>query len=156
MPATTICLPFLVALGLASPDCTAPPAPRSGTAPSFYASLASETAQVDPLAARALISSHRANHGFAPLTIHPALQESARRKAREMARRGQASGGVPGIPVQNSSAGSLDLAEAFSGWRQSPLHNANMLNPAMRHIGIATAYAPGSKYKVFWVLLLAE
>ena len=156
MPASTLCLPFLAALGLASGDCTAPPAPQSSAAPSFYAALNSATAEVDPVAARDLISIHRANHGLPPLTIDPALQESARKKARDMAQRGQASGSVPGIRVQNISAGYLSLAEAFSGWRQSPSHNANMLNTAMRHVGIATAYAPGSKYKVFWVLLLAE
>ena len=156
MPATTLCLPFLFALGLAGGECAAPPAPQSSAAPSFYAGLASQAAQVDPVAARDMISIHRANHGFAPLTIDPALQDAARKKARDMARKGQASGSVPGVAAQNISAGYLSLAEAFSGWRQSPSHNANMLNPAMRHIGIATAYAPGSKYKVFWVLLLAE
>lgn len=156
MPATTLCLPFLAALGLAGGDCAAPPAARSSAAPSFYAALSSQTAQVDPVAARDMISIHRANHGFAPLAIDPALQEAARKKAGDMARRGQAGGKVPGVRVQNISAGYLSLAEAFSGWRQSPSHNANMLDPAMRHIGIATSYAPGSKYKVFWVLLLAE
>jgi uncharacterized protein YkwD len=30
-----------------------------------------------------------------------------------------------------------------------------MLLPDATHIGIATAYAPNSKYKVFWSLILA-
>jgi len=47
------------------------------------------------------------------------------------------------------------LAQAFSGWRDSPPHRKNMLVPGATHIGIATAYAPGSKYKVFWALILA-
>ena len=46
------------------------------------------------------------------------------------------------------------LAEAFSGWRDSPPHRANMLNRGVSRLGIATAYAPGSKYKVFWALIL--
>jgi uncharacterized protein YkwD len=31
-----------------------------------------------------------------------------------------------------------------------------MLNPRMRRMGIATAYAPDSKYKVFWALVMAD
>jgi hypothetical protein len=30
-----------------------------------------------------------------------------------------------------------------------------MLNRGVTRIGIATAYAPASKYKVFWALILA-
>jgi uncharacterized protein YkwD len=48
------------------------------------------------------------------------------------------------------------LAEAFSGWRDSPPHRANMLNGNVTKMGIAAAYAPQSKYKVFWSLILAK
>jgi uncharacterized protein YkwD len=58
--------------------------------------------------------------------------------------------------VENVSAGYNTLAEAFSGWRQSKPHNESMLNPRMRRMGIATAYAPGSKYKVFWALVMTD
>jgi uncharacterized protein YkwD len=47
------------------------------------------------------------------------------------------------------------LAEAFSGWRDSPSHRANMLRSGVTRLGIAAVYAPGSKYKVFWALILA-
>ena len=60
------------------------------------------------------------------------------------------------VAVENIGAGYHTLAEAFSGWRESRPHNANMLNPRVRRIGIATAYAPGTKYKVFWALVLAD
>lgn len=56
----------------------------------------------------------------------------------------------------NLSAGYRTLAEAFSGWRDSPEHNAVMLAPGATRMGIATAYAPGSKYKVYWALLVAK
>jgi hypothetical protein len=46
------------------------------------------------------------------------------------------------------------LADAFSGWRDSPPHRANMLNRSVTRMGIAAAYAPTSKYKVFWALIL--
>ena len=59
-------------------------------------------------------------------------------------------------PAANLSAGYHTLAEAFSGWRDSPSHNAVMLDPTATRMGIATAYAPGSKYKVYWALLVAK
>ena len=158
MPASPLC-PLLFGLALAG--CAAAPVPAPSQAPGFYAALASEDAQVDPLAARDLISIYRHNNGRAPLTIDPALQAAALAKARAMAAAGRAEGSAGGEPkrgfaVSNVSAGYRTLAEAFSGWRQSPTHNAHMLDPRARRIGIATAYAPGSKYKVFWALVLTD
>jgi uncharacterized protein YkwD len=57
--------------------------------------------------------------------------------------------------VENIGAGYHTLAEAFSGWRDSPSHRANMLHRTVTKMGIAAAYAPGTKYKVFWTLILA-
>ncbi len=54
------------------------------------------------------------------------------------------------VAVENISAGYHTLAEAFSGWRDSPPHRANMLNQGATRMGIAAAYAPNSKYKVYW------
>jgi uncharacterized protein YkwD len=31
-----------------------------------------------------------------------------------------------------------------------------MLNPNMKRMGIATAYAPGAKYKVYWALIVTD
>ena len=41
-------------------------------------------------------------------------------------------------------------------WRESAPHDATMLAPRATKMGIATAYAPGSKYKVYWALLTAR
>ena len=59
------------------------------------------------------------------------------------------------MAVENIGAGYHTLAEAFSGWRDSPPHRANMLRSGVTKMGIAAVYAPGSKYKVFWALILA-
>ena len=48
------------------------------------------------------------------------------------------------------------MAEAFSGWRDSPPHRANMLSRDVTKLGIAASYAPNTKYKVFWTLILAS
>jgi uncharacterized protein YkwD len=59
------------------------------------------------------------------------------------------------VAVENVSAGYHTLAEAFSGWRDSPPHRANMLKSGVTRMGIAAVYSPRSKYKVFWTLILA-
>ena len=48
------------------------------------------------------------------------------------------------------------MAEAFSGWRDSPPHRANMLLKGATRMGIAAVYTPRSKYKVYWSLVIAE
>ena len=60
------------------------------------------------------------------------------------------------MAVENVSAGYHTLAEAFSGWRDSPPHRANMLKSGVTKLGIAASYAPNTKYKVFWTLILAS
>jgi Cysteine-rich secretory protein family len=60
------------------------------------------------------------------------------------------------LAVENVSAGYHTLAEAFSGWRDSPPHRANMLQNGVTKMGIAASYAPNTKYKVFWTLILAS
>jgi uncharacterized protein YkwD len=67
----------------------------------------------------------------------------------------KASGFDAKLAVENIGAGYHTLAEAFSGWRDSPPHRSNMLKSGATHMGIAAVYAPNSKYKVFWSLVLA-
>ena len=47
------------------------------------------------------------------------------------------------VAVENVGAGYHTLAEAFSGWRDSPPHRANMLNSSVTRMGIAAVYAQG-------------
>jgi uncharacterized protein YkwD len=73
-----------------------------------------------------------------------------------LAKRLGASGYPATVAVENVSAGYHTLAEAFSGWRDSPPHRANMLHTGVTKLGIAASYAPNTKYKVFWTLILAS
>ncbi len=155
----------LIALGLAS--CAEPP--RQAPSP-FYQNLASPQARLDPVTAARFINNYRANNGLPPVTIDPRLNAIAADQARYMADRNDVTtalqaerqtatrlrtAGYPfSLAVENVSAGYHTFAEAFSGWRESRIHNENMLNPAVRTMGIATAFVPGSKYKVFWSLVL--
>ena len=103
------------------------------------------------------------------MTLDPELTRLAAAQASVMAKRDKldhsagrpfvgrlkASGYDAKTAAENISAGYHTLAEAFSGWRDSPPHRANMLLQGATHMGIGTAYAPNSKYKVFWTLILA-
>ena len=116
-----------------------------------------------------MISGYRANNGLTALAIDPQLMQLAEAQARAMAMRErldhnvirdlggrlQASGYDARFAAENIGAGYHTLAEAFSGWRDSPPHRKNMLLAGATHMGIAAAYAPNSKYKVFWALILA-
>jgi uncharacterized protein YkwD len=137
--------------------------------PSFYTDLARPGAQLDAAAAASMISGYRSNNNLPAVTLDPELMRLAAAQAEIMAMRDKldhnvgkpfvtrlkASGYDAKTAAENIGAGYHTLAEAFSGWRDSPPHNRNMLEPKMRRMGIATAYAPGAKYKVFWALILA-
>ncbi len=140
--------------------------------PVFYDRLDAAGASVSPESAASLISGYRAGKGLGPVTVDPLLNKMAADQARAMAavdqvghdvkgggsfaRRLTASGFDAGLAVENVGAGYRTLAEAFSGWRDSKGHNANMLKPGVTRLGIGTAYAPRSKYKVYWSLILAK
>jgi uncharacterized protein YkwD len=142
--------------------------PPSGQ-PSFYRSLAQPGAELDAAAAQSMISGYRQNNGLAAVTIDPTLTRLAQEQAKVMAARDKldhsagrpfqdrirTSGFDAKVAAENISAGYHTLAEAFSGWRDSPQHRANMLLNGATRMGIAAVYAPNSKYKVFWSLILA-
>ena len=140
-----------------------------GEEPSFYRNLAQPGAQLDAAAAASMISGYRTNNGLAAVTLDPELTRLAEAQATIMAKRDKldhnagkpfvvrlkASGYNAKIAAENIGAGYHTLAEAFSGWRDSPPHRANMLLAGATHMGIAAVYTPASKYKVYWALILA-
>jgi uncharacterized protein YkwD len=138
--------------------------------PSMYVSMASAGARLDSQAAVSMISLYRQNNGLAGLAVDPDLMKLAESQSQAMAgqnkldhdvkaplaKRLNASGYPATLAVENVSAGYHTLAEAFSGWRDSPPHRANMLKNGVTKLGIAASYAPNTKYKVFWTLILAS
>jgi uncharacterized protein YkwD len=140
---------------------TAPPA---GPTPVFYQRLDEGTAH-DPHAAADMINAWRAKKGLSPLALDPALSEAARARAAGVAATDTSTWGetpkistvATGGPMraERVSAGYLTLAEAFSGWRDSPQHNAVMLAPWGTRLGIAAVDRPGTKYRVYWCIVVA-
>jgi len=51
---------------------------------------------------------------------------------------------------ENLAAGVDTAQAAFNLWKNSPGHNANMLNPNFKVMGIARAYTAGSTYGWYW------
>jgi uncharacterized protein YkwD len=159
---TRIALLGLLVLALSA--CSTPPQ-RPAQTPSFYLPMARADATVDAAMARDMISAYRHNKGLGPLTVDPELQAAAQAEARAMAAADKPSSadsvkarlGSAGFraPAANLSAGYYTLAEAFSGWRESPQHDRVLLDPQATRIGIATAYTPNSKYKVYWAMVVA-
>jgi len=138
--------------------------------PSFYANLAQPGAKLDAAAAASMISGYRANNGLPAVELDPKLMELAEAQAAVMAKRDKldhgagkpfvarlkASGYDAKTAAENIGAGYHTLAEAFSGWRDSPPHRTNMLLGGATKMGIAAIYTPASKYKVYWALIIAQ
>jgi uncharacterized protein YkwD len=157
-------LPTLCMLG----SCADNYVPKSQ--PSFYRNLAQPGAQLDATAAASMISGYRANNGLPAVELDGDLMRLAQAQADVMAKRDKldhgagkpflqrlkASGYDAKRAAENISAGYHTLAEAFSGWRDSNPHRANMLLAGATRIGIAAVYTPGSKYKVYWAMIIAE
>ncbi len=136
----------------------------------MYADMANAGARLDTQAAAIMISQYRQNNGLGAVTVDPELVKLAEAQSQAMASRNKldhdvkaplaqrlnASGYPATLAVENVSAGYHTLAEAFSGWRDSPPHRANMLKNGVTKLGIAASYAPNTKYKVFWTLIMAS
>lgn len=116
------------------------------------------------------ISDYRATHGLSPVTLDPGLMVLAQAQARAMADRNELSHEVSGSldrrlnaarhakgwAVENVSAGYATADAALAGWQRSPGHNANLLDRHMRHMGIAVADAPGTRFKTYWALMMTD
>lgn len=161
---------FLAILGLlVLAGCAGEIAP-STEQPAMYLNMAEPGAKLDPMAAASMISLYRQNNGLGAVTVDPDLTRLAEEQSMAMASRNKLdhdvkaplakrlnAGGYPAtLAVENVSAGYHTMAEAFSGWRDSPPHKANMLKSGVNKLGIAASFAPNTKYKVFWTLILAS
>lgn len=142
-----------------------------GSTPPFYEDLAKDNSQVDAATAAQMISQYRVNNSLPPVAPDPQLNAIAQTQADAMAAAGSVRASLaPKLQLENRmaaigepktaasenvSAGFRTIAEAFSGWREAPNQNAVLLAKDATRLGIATAYAPGAKHKVFWSLVLA-
>ncbi|MGH6818394.1 MAG: CAP domain-containing protein [Methylovirgula sp.] len=160
---------LVFAIGLLLAACAPkvpPPLPAAPPTAVNARERAASQVHVDPAAAAVMISQYREAHALSAVTRDPTLQKLAEAQADAMAAHNVLSHTIAGTltarfdaanlaqatAVENVSVGYFSLPAALAGWRNSPPHNANLLSPKMRRLGIATAYAPGTRYLVYWAL----
>jgi len=120
-----------------------------------------------------LINEYRQQNGLEPLLLSDTLAVAAERHSEDMARYGffahdtyassyYPAGSEPWDRMaaegydyntyrgENIAVGYDTAAEAFEAWRDSPSHNAAMLDGRYRVVGIGRVYDPGSAYGWYW------
>jgi uncharacterized protein YkwD len=133
------------------------------------ASRALASVHVDPAAAVAMLTAYRASHGLGPVRLDPALTAMAQRQADAMVAGNTLSHDVAGSfssrivaagvdttrAGENIGGGYYSTESAFTGWRNSPEHNANLLMPQATRFGIALAKDPRTQFRAYWAMEVA-
>jgi uncharacterized protein YkwD len=142
-----------------SSQAPAPPAPRPTTA--APAPSGGVTAQVV-----SLTNAERAKAGCGALAVDATLTAVAQAHSQDMAThnyfdhnsqdgrtpfdRMTAAGYRYSTAAENIAAGQRTAQDVMTGWMNSPGHRANILNCALKEIGVGYATASSSQYGVYW------
>ncbi|MCP3054285.1 CAP domain-containing protein [Aurantimonas marianensis] len=123
---------------------------------------------VDRGTALASINAFRAQNGLGSVRFDAVLDKAADRQARAMAARGDLSHSLDGaLPSRVTSFGYNWAAVSenigwnyrstpavIAGWKNSPGHRRNLLNPNVTEIGFSAA--TGSNGQPYWALILGR
>ena len=125
---------------------------------------------VDAGRTASVVSAFRAANGRGRVGIDSRLMQVAEDQARAIGGRGRISHTVAGslarrvsnagydwgATAENLGAGYPDIDAAMAGWKASAGHRRNLLNRRRdRHRHRGCRYAPGSKHRNYWALVLA-
>lgn len=112
-----------------------------------------------------LVSAYRQSKGLGAVVVDERLNQGAAVHARHIAEIGEldharfreriANAEIKHSAAENTAGGMRTTEKAIDGWKISLEHNVNMLKPEFTRIGFARADSD-SKYKDFWVLILAH
>lgn len=113
-----------------------------------------------------LINSHRQQNGLPALANNSTLNVSSHNHSLDMAQEGyfshtnleglspfdrmEAAGYSCGTMGENIAAGQTTAQQVFEAWKNSPGHNANMLNSHYTVVGIGLVNVPDSSYGYYW------
>lgn len=114
-----------------------------------------------------LINHYRVQHGVRALVIADSLSASSEHMVQDMSHHGYFGhhtwgGSSPGENMQHHGytayawtgqniAAAMSLPQTvLSAWINSPEHNANLLDPKWRVIGIGYTHVSGSPYGTYW------
>ena len=129
--------------------------------------LAASGLSVEERAFVGLINDYRQTNGLEPLAIDGNLQSSSEWMSNDMGVNAYFShtdslGRDPWARMcifdygyntwtgENLGAGYRTASEVFTGWKDSPDHNANMLEPNYNAMGISRVYVSGSPHGWYW------
>lgn len=129
--------------------------------------VASPSLDSEEIAFCTLINDHRAANGLAPLKVSQLLNNSSDWHTDDMAAKNYFShtdslGRDPFARMsafgytfntdkgENIAAGNTTALATFNQWKNSPGHNANMLNPNFKVMGIARSNNTASTYNWYW------
>ena len=157
-----------VIVAMALSGCTTREAPQRPQ-PAFYTDLARPGTVLDPVTASEIINAYRQRNGLGSLLWDGALQRLAEQEAHALAGRGDlsdgggsamlramaAAGHAPRDIRRSVSGGYHSFADAFSGWRGSPGHDAVLRAREGKRYAIAAVAKPGSRHRVYWVMLVS-
>ena len=117
-----------------------------------------------------LVNTYRVNNGRSPLTMDTAVTRAAAWFSRDMATRNYFAGthvdmngrDIPtrltwcGVAYnawrENIYAGSPEAETVFAAWRDSPVHNTNMLATDITLAGVARSFDPAAQFGWYWVM----
>jgi uncharacterized protein YkwD len=117
-------------------------------------------------------NAERTRRGLRALEPDARLQDAAQRHAADMARgdfmahegrdgslapeRAERAGYRWTTVSENVAAGYSDPADVIAGWMTSPGHRANILDAAVRHVGVGYAYRTDTRMHSYWVMVFGE
>lgn len=121
------------------------------------------------------VNAWREKHKLPSLSLNNRLARAAQNQADYMAKndsvthtqgwwpfrstvadRAEAAGYKWSLIAENVAGGQEDFDAALQGWKDSPGHNENMLNPKVKEIGMAYASNRKGKYRHYWVMVLGR
>jgi uncharacterized protein YkwD len=121
-----------------------------------------------------LLNDYRASHGLRPVLISDQISEACDRHSSDMAEYGfvehYTTNGSDWFEVgaspwdrmaasgysyqtakgENLAAGQADAAAVLAAWKNSPAHDAVMLNPTFGVIGVSLVQVEGSSFGYYW------
>ncbi len=126
---------------------------------------------LDVRLATAELNAYRRLHGLGPVRFNDKLAVASRIHAKDLAVHGtishsgtdgsghgermQRQGYAFSFAAENVATGQQSWAKVFQAWKDSPGHNANLLQRDVTDFGIALVYEPKTTYQTYWAMLVA-
>lgn len=160
---------MVVAVAAASLTALIAPIPARAEA-ACPVSSADQTVDAEEQQLLDLVNAYRVDNGRAPLTMDTAVTRAAAWFSRDLAAKNYFPANhvdmngrdIPtrltwcGVGWQawreNIYAGSPDAEVVFEAWRNSPVHNTNMLATDITLAGVARSFNAGTQYGWYWVM----